>query len=244
MKLFTSTLALFGLAMTAAQPVVDNILVEARHAPIGQFISHCSVPGTVALTFDDGPSIHTPGLIQMLSKRGVVATFFVNGYTAAWTPDWHAIVRRAYNDGHQIASHTFSHRDLSTLSWADMEWEMLENERQIAAAVGVIPTYMRPPYLNCNDACLTLMRNLGYSVISTDLDSKDYENQRNIWNSAGLFDGDLNYGGNLALAHDIYGQTVQVLTPHMLDIVLRRGLKPVTVAQCLGDYKDWYRSPR
>jgi peptidoglycan/xylan/chitin deacetylase (PgdA/CDA1 family) len=53
------------------------------------------VPATykknVALTFDDGPSKFTPMILDVLKKRGVKATFFVDGRAAAANP---ALVRR------------------------------------------------------------------------------------------------------------------------------------------------------
>ena len=64
----------------------------------------------VALTFDDGPDpVDTPRLLDMLREKGVKATFFVVGKRAEQYPD---IVRRAWEEGHLIANHTWSHPNL------------------------------------------------------------------------------------------------------------------------------------
>ena len=55
----------------------------------------------VALTFDDGPSSkYTPQLLDGLKDRGVPVTFFILGENAV---NNRSIVRRAYEEGHEIA---------------------------------------------------------------------------------------------------------------------------------------------
>ncbi|HEY1208925.1 MAG TPA: polysaccharide deacetylase family protein [Terracidiphilus sp.] len=63
--------------------------------------------GCVALTFDDGPDpVGTPRLLDLLREKNVKATFFVVGQRAERHPE---IVRRAWEEGHLIACHTWSH---------------------------------------------------------------------------------------------------------------------------------------
>lgn len=77
--------------------------------PFGTIISSCTQPGTVALTFDDGPYIYTSAILDVLRSKGVPATFFVNG--ANWdnilSDRSQALVRRMVAEGHQIGSHTY-----------------------------------------------------------------------------------------------------------------------------------------
>jgi peptidoglycan/xylan/chitin deacetylase (PgdA/CDA1 family) len=79
--------------------------------PYGSWVSACVRPGFVALTFDDGPHIFTSGLLDILKKNGVVATFFLNGHN--WgdpitSAPKVALVKRMLKEGHQIASHTYA----------------------------------------------------------------------------------------------------------------------------------------
>lgn len=87
-------------------------------------ITSCRVPGTVAMTFDDGPYKFTNQLLDHLKQAGVKATFFVNGHNIGdiYQYDW--IVKRAYHEGHQIASHTWGHADLTTLSYDQIHNQM------------------------------------------------------------------------------------------------------------------------
>ena len=58
------------------------------------------------LTFDDGPSINTNQILDILNERGIKATFFVLGSNVEKNP---AMVKRMYDEGHFIANHGYSH---------------------------------------------------------------------------------------------------------------------------------------
>ncbi len=61
----------------------------------------------VYLTFDDGPSAKvTPQILDILKQYNVKATFFIIAKNAEQYPD---TVKRAADEGHTIASHTYSH---------------------------------------------------------------------------------------------------------------------------------------
>lgn len=57
------------------------------------------------LTFDDGPSKNTQKILDILDEYKVKATFFVTGTN----PDYYDYIKKAYDKGHGIAIHTFSH---------------------------------------------------------------------------------------------------------------------------------------
>lgn len=61
----------------------------------------------VYLTFDDGPSARTSEILDILKKYNVKATFFVLGSNADLKPE---LVRRAYEEGHFIAIHGYTHK--------------------------------------------------------------------------------------------------------------------------------------
>lgn len=60
----------------------------------------------IYLTFDDGPSRLTDDVLDILKKYDVKATFFVLGNNVKTKPD---VVKRAYEEGHFIASHGYTH---------------------------------------------------------------------------------------------------------------------------------------
>lgn len=102
--------ALFTASITSATPVPIAQAASSATAnsavPIGTIINRCTTPGTIALTFDDGPYQYTSELLDLLSRNGVRGTFFVNGQNFGNIYDYAGVVQRMHNEGHQVASHT------------------------------------------------------------------------------------------------------------------------------------------
>ena len=222
----------------------------------GAGIPDCLTAGTIALTFDDGPYIYTAQVLDLLKQYGARATFFVtgnnNGRGAIDDPSlpWAALIRRMIAEGHQVASHTWSHQDLSLVTRQQRLNQMYYNEAALRNILGYFPTYMRPPYSSCNVACQTDMQNLGYHITYFDVDTDDYANDSPtlIVNAENNFDRSINgvspvTNDFLVIAHDIHQYTAQVLVEFMLKRLASNGYLGVTVGECLGDPQaNWYRS--
>lgn len=218
--------------------------------PYGEWIYSCRNPGEVALTFDDGPLEYTRGIALQLDAAGFGGTFFVVGFFGYRkiydrTTLYPELVRSLHARGHQLASHTWTHLDMDRMGREARVRQMLDNEKAFARALGLVPTYMRPPFGLCSGECLRDMEGLGYHTVYWDIDTKDFEfNARDNFHEAiERFDRDLDAGGSLALAHDTKMYTAHELVPHMIAELKKRGLKGVTVGECLGDPKEnWYRT--
>lgn len=81
---------------------------ESKPSPEGQR-SDKPVPNpqnTAYLTFDDGPTALTPQVLDILKEQGVKATFFV---VCKQDPALEAVMKRAYDEGHEIAVHSATH---------------------------------------------------------------------------------------------------------------------------------------
>lgn len=135
-------------------------------------ITQCTQPGTIALTYDDGPSEYTLALLDLLDANGAYATFFIvgnNRYEGEIDTNDQSVeaIRRMAVEGHQVGSHTWSHLNLDLLTSDERREEMYKNERALANIIGKYPTYMRPPYIACSQetGCLMDMTDLGYHVI-------------------------------------------------------------------------------
>lgn len=87
------------------------------------------------LTFDDGPNISiTPKVLDILKSENVKSTFFVIGKYVDSHPE---IVKRAYEEGHYIANHTYSHNN-NTLYKNEENFvnEIKRTEQAIGNAIG------------------------------------------------------------------------------------------------------------
>lgn len=252
MRLSTA-LSLVPLAAPGHAAPAEPPRVAARDVAFGSIITQCTVPGVVALTFDDGPYYHTPQILDLLDQAGAKATFFINGNNWSNNIDdestpWPEILRRIVNSGHQLGSHTWSHIDMTVASSATRSEQIHRLEDPIRKVIGKTPTYFRPPYATCEGQCLTDLESMGYHVVNFDLDTKDYENNTpdSIVTAKNTFSNALAAGSSgssfLVLAHDVHEQTATKLTPHMLEKIKEKGYRAVTVGECLGDSAaNWYK---
>ncbi len=214
------------------------------------------MPGTVALTFDDGPSNYTDELLNTLKAAGAKATFMVAGNANGRGEldqgiVWPKLLKRMIAEGHQIASHTWSHPQMNGMKSEDRKMDLAKNERAIANVIGMYPTYMRPPYGACDEVsgCLKDLKDMGYSPVSQTIDTLDWKNiaKGRIQDSEQLVKDYFKILGPdshaLLCQHDILAASVQDLTPIILQEIKNKGFRAVTVGECVGDEKmNWYRS--
>lgn len=126
----------------------------------------------IALTFDDGPDKETPNILNILNDNGVKATFFCMGIRVRAHPDF---VRRAFNEGHQIANHTFSHPKLTELTDDQTLDELRTTNDAIQCITGKTPIFFRAPYGLCNERVNKKASELGLMPhIHWDIDTKDW----------------------------------------------------------------------
>ncbi|KAF9159094.1 hypothetical protein DFQ26_006919 [Actinomortierella ambigua] len=228
------------------EPVVMSELV--KRAPTAAIITNCTQPGQVALTYDDGPSNYTQKLIDYLNSKKAYATFYVNGDNNGRIEDHASAVLSAYQAGHQIASHTYSHDDLNTLSDERIASEMSLLDTKIKAIIGWRPLFMRPPYGNANAHVVQYLTQLGYYITNWNIDSNDWRHRDNVNASLAEFKNVLDSPtakshGYIALHHDTYQSTVEKLTPFVVEHLQSAGYALVTVGHCLGlNQTQWYRA--
>ena len=89
----------------------------------------------VYLTFDDGPSKDvTPQILDILKEYDVKATFFVLGARVDLYPE---TLKRAFNEGHYIANHGYSHQYSKIYENKDTVFqEYVECDNSIRNAIG------------------------------------------------------------------------------------------------------------
>lgn len=97
----------------------------------------------VALTFDDWASDYTiTRVMDILKEHDVKATFFLIGKGAEANPP---LARLIYEEGHEIANHSYSHENLNVLSVEEVQEEVIRADEVISEAIGQAPAnYFRP----------------------------------------------------------------------------------------------------
>lgn len=178
-----------------------------------------------AITFDDGPGPYTDGLLDELAKRGVAATFFMQGRNAARYP---AVVKKAFEAGHQIASHTYDHPLLTNLSDGAIRSQLTTAAGILDNATGMSNSYMvRPPYGGANPRVLAA---LDAPAILWSVDTRDWESR----NADAVYRHMVNdtRDGSIVLLHDIHPTTIPGAL-RGIDALLAQGYELVTVSELL-----------
>ncbi|KAG0214779.1 chitin deacetylase [Mortierella sp. GBA30] len=203
------------------------------------------------LTYDDGPSEATKELMQHLNSKKISATFFIVGSRVLEYPE---ILKDEIAQGHHIAMHTWSHAGLTTLTNEQIVAEVRWTEKIIRDVTGLTMKYIRPPYGDCDNRVREILRQMGYSTVIWTLgwDTNDWRlplhqiqapqilktfndalnNMQLVTSSAG------GLGGPITLEHDLTSETID-LAKTILPIGMGRGLKPMSLAQCLNDPKPY-----
>lgn len=234
MKSFTSIAATALLAgLAAAHPSAG---LQRRAISKGVYLSDCLDKSHIALTFDDGPADFTEELITKLDASGHKATFFCNGqnYDNIYN-NANALVKMIAG-GHQVASHTWSHAHLLSLTQTQVKKEMTDLDVAFKAIIGKIPTYMRPPYLEYDNTVLATLGSMGYVVAGVSIDTLDWQyDSIDPTISEGLFQQGYEAGGTISLNHDPEEVTVKTVAPWIINYLNTLGKKSVTVGTCFGD---------
>lgn len=179
----------------------------------------------IALTFDDGPSsAHTPALLDSLKAAGVKATFFVLGNNAAANP---AILKREAAEGHEIASHTVDHAQLTKLPQASQTQEIESAAATIKSITGQDHPFYRPPYGAYND---TTLKASSRSPILWSNDTEDWRRMNSAADTAAAIANP--HDGEIILMHDIHGQSVAAV-PQIILSLQAQGFTFVTVSQLI-----------
>lgn len=178
----------------------------------------------IALTFDDGPCKGTARLLDALRARGVRATFFMLGVNAKKYP---AIVKRAYDEGHEIASHSNGHPLLSGLTDAQIRDQVSVTKQALDAAIGCTNDYLfRPPY---GERTERILKQLDAPAILWSVDSNDWRHVNDAETTANEIVSHA-YDGSIILIHDIHTWSVDAAI-RAVDILTARGFTFVTVSE-------------
>lgn len=157
---------------------------------------------TVALTFDDGPDrTNTTRMLNNLLEVGERATFFVLGNRIKDNAD---LVQREHDEGHAVASHNYSHGDVSKMSGTSIRSQKTRFDNACYPVLGISARFARVPYGLCNDM---IKAKGGMPLIQWSVDTYDWRGRstatimKNVKKQ--FTDGDI------VLMHDIKDNTAE-----------------------------------
>ncbi|KAG0365848.1 hypothetical protein BGX24_003943, partial [Mortierella sp. AD032] len=233
MKIATSLLAALFLASAATAVMPDD---PAK-------IDTCTKPGVVALTFDDGPGQYNDQLLALLAKKNVKATFFVLGSMVDANAQQAGALKKILAGNHQLASHTYSHGNLDNMDETAMKLEISKTSDTMFQHAGVRPAYMRAPEGRCGPTCTKVMEGLGLVISHWNVDTNDWryteQAKANPNNAADLSMVEINKviiqesnpatDSFILLEHEIHAFSVSILAERVIDSILKKGYRFVTM---------------
>ncbi|CAL1696351.1 unnamed protein product [Somion occarium] len=203
---------------------------------------------TWGLTHDDGPAPYTSNLLQYLDSANLKTTFFVVGSRVISYP---ALLQEEFMAQHQIAVHTWSHPQMTTLSNEEAIAELGWTKKVIKDVLGVTPQYWRPPYGDIDDRIRAISKAMDLTPImwtrispTATFDTDDFNvagglssasqvlsNWQNILGNATMLDT-----GFIVLEHDLFAQSVDLATGYILPdaLAFEPKLKIEPVISCLN----------
>jgi peptidoglycan/xylan/chitin deacetylase (PgdA/CDA1 family) len=184
----------------------------------------------IALTFDDGPTRYTRGMVRMLRRLRAPGTFFTIGLQL---PRYPAAIAAEVRAGFPVGDHTVNHPRLAPMPGPGQRREIRGQARRLRRLGAPWPRLFRPPYGSYDRTTLGITRTLGMVVVLWTVDSRDYlrPGRKAIIRTvvAGA------RPGAIVLLHDGGGDRSQTIAalPGIVRRLRRRGYRLVTVPQLL-----------
>ncbi|KAG2181095.1 hypothetical protein INT43_008677 [Umbelopsis isabellina] len=215
----------------------------------------CPTAGDWGLNYDDGPlnPFHfdapeewaEPALYDALTKQNQTATLF---YIGSYVVTYPTAAQRALNSGNVLCSHTWSHKQMTTLTNEQLVAEFYWSLKSIKEATGVTVKCWRPPFGDVDDRVRAIAHQMGMRTFIWDQDSFDWNIGPNTptskvdgyfekWISARTGNQD-NEHGHVTLQHELNADTVHNAIKWLPQVTKNFNVMPIH--QCLDDTSPYW----
>ena len=125
----------------------------------------------VYLTLDDGPSQNTQKVLDILDKYNAKATFFVTGAM----PEYKDMIKKAYDKGHTIGMHTYSHDYAKVYASVDSYFQDLDQIGQLVKEeIGYVPCFIRFPGGSSNTISASYTKGI-MTTLTQEVQARGYQ---------------------------------------------------------------------
>lgn len=224
--LLAVAIGVFFMASTVNEAVVG----EARLIPIYKVDTQ---EKKVALTFNcaNGNS-DIDEILETLDKYDAKATFFLLG---SWAENNIEEVEKIYNAGHEIGNHSYSHKDMPSLSFEDIVIDIQKCNEIIRSVTGKKTLLFRAPSGSYDNKTINAAEEIGMMTVQWSVDTIDWKNLEAAEIIKKVTTKTQN--GDIIQMHTGTAHTAEAL-PEMLQYLKSEGYSFVTVGELI--YKDNY----
>ena len=186
-----------------------------------------------AISFDAAwGADNTQGILDVLAKYNVKATFFVVGN---WADQYPEQAKAIVDSGNELMNHSNAHDHYNSLSAEEIVADVNLCSDKIEALTGTRPTLIRCPFGEYDDHVINAIRSMGMEPIQWDVDSLDWKNisaaeiEKRVLSKVGP--------GSIVLFHNAGLHTPEAL-PGIIESLLQQGYEFVPISEliCTGEY--------
>lgn len=127
----------------------------------------------VYITFDDGPTLNTPSILQTLEKYDAKATFFVLEERIMLYPDF---IKQIHHSGNALGLHGVSHSEAIYYTPTSPLEEMEKTNKALESVIGEESILVRVPFGSSYRLTSQQAKNLeneGYAIWDWNVDPRD-----------------------------------------------------------------------
>lgn len=171
-------------------------------------------------------------ILETLKNNDVHITFFMVGN---WIDKYPEVVKKIYEAGHEIGSHSNTHPHVNNLSSEKNLEEINFSVNKIEKITGQKTNLYRAPYGEYNDIVIQTAQENGYYTIQWNLDTLDYEGLtgKEMWDRI----KNKLQKGSIILSHNGTKHTADSLDM-LINNIKEQGFEITTVSDLI--YKDNY----
>ena len=166
-------------------------------------------------------------ILEVLKQNNVKITFFLVG---EWIDKFPEAVKKIYEDGHEIASHSNTHPHVNNLTYEENIEEIEKSNEKIEKITGQRTQIYRAPYGEYNNTVIQAAQDKGYYTIQWSLDTLDYTGLTGdeMWNRI----QDKVKAGDIILTHNGTKHTADSLDM-LIKNIKQKGFEIVTVSNLI-----------
>jgi peptidoglycan/xylan/chitin deacetylase (PgdA/CDA1 family) len=199
--------------------------------------------------------------LDWLKANNKKATFFVIGgsihggqqpnndiWKGAIQQEQVGVLKRAFDEGHEIGIHSWSHSALTTLTNDEIVAEIQWTINTIVEITGQRPKYFRPPFGDMDDRVRAIVKAMNLSLILWNWDSKDWHLNNGEIILAGVMETSAvqfaksSPNGGISLQHDLTLASSQ-RNPTVAEALLNAGVELVSMDECISGVKYLNEEP-
>ena len=171
-------------------------------------------------------------ILEILEKNNVKITFFMVG---DWIEKYSEAVKKIYDAGHEIGTHSDTHPHVNNLSYEQNIDELEKSNDKIENIIGSRTNLYRTPYGEYNQTVIKAAQDTGYYTIQWNLDTLDYTGLtgESMWNRI----KDKIHAGDIILMHNGTEHTADSLDA-IIKKIKEKNLEVVKISELI--YKENY----